>query len=819
MGKKPDGTPYVEYYLTMHLSFCRGPVDRWSGLEVKDKQLFEDDERYTENTKISVNEPDLFGGHLREGGLVGDVYFMNGSGGQKSPQAMADRVSLTPDTMPGYRGIVSLFLCGNDNSGAKGFAVGCNTPQVPSIYGRFARASRQLENNVAIVPSFEGEWHDSNAANIIYECLVHKDLMNGAESQIDIPAMNYAAQVLHDEEFGMSLLWNATGSIESFVQEVLEHINGVIYFNPYTGKLVLKLLRDDYDPNALPELGPDNCFVKTFRRPLWGETINEIVLTYTDARNEETRSVTYQDLGNIAMQGSVVSETRDMRGIRSRKLANKVCARELRVASTPLASATIETNRSVRKADGTPYLPGDVFKLTYPLHNISTLVMRVLEVDWGTVDDSKITMKCVEDVFGLDYAEWKTPPDTTWEPPGKDPDDPLFDTVEYLFRATPASLVRTRAPVRASDRDDFLNDDLYNQIAINTYILPTDAQFDLNHYIAYRPSVNSLGEEEFVSVGEKRPVGHTSLAESIGQAVKTNIMINPMIGPGDWPKKGFLGMFIGEDEFTDELFVFEEYLGEGQWRVRRGVLDTIPALGWPKDTRIIVHSNSYDGYDWSTRFAEHAERYKFRFRTSEGLGSFTNEVTTQRPPRPYLPYRPANVKIETTMFGKEDQSQKLVPDDYDMFKKEHVPRDWVLRCSWSRRNRNAEDQVWLAWDDPDVPPETGQTTEIIILAGDEEVDRITGLTGTFYDLDLIEHTARYTKLKLKFVSRRPHPDVPEGLESLQGITIDLELYMKGYGSDWDYLWGGWPEGTVLTEIEDVELMGRLPTAAAIVESD
>ena len=341
MGKKPDGTPYVEYYISQHISYCRGPVDALRGFKAKDKHVIDVEDNYFSNAKISINKPDLYGGHLREGGIVGDIYFLNGGGGQEVPEALAKRCERPVNRMPGFRGIVSFFLCGNDDSGAKGIAVACNSPQVPAFEARLQRKSEQLDNNHKVIVYEDDQnrnWHDSNPANIIFECLVHKDLMNGKQNMIDVPSFEDGADVFNDESFGLSLLWTATSPVEDFIQEILNHVNALLFFNPYTGKLTLKLLRNDYDRNALGEIGPDICTVKTFRRPLWGETTNEIVLNWTNPVNEEKESITFQDLANIAMQREVVSETRDLRGIRNKVLANKVCARELRLAASPLAT-------------------------------------------------------------------------------------------------------------------------------------------------------------------------------------------------------------------------------------------------------------------------------------------------------------------------------------------------------------------------------------------------------------------------------------------------------------------------------------------------
>lgn len=67
-----------------------------------------------------------------------------------------------------------------------------------------------------------------------------------------------------------------------------------------------------------------------------------------------------------------------------------------------------------------------------------------------------------------------------------------------------------------------------------------------------------------------------------------------------------------------------------------------------------------------------------------------------------------------------------------------------------------------------------------------EIARISGLTGTSFDLDIYDYTMQFEDLAIQVMSER------DGLESLQGVVIDLSLYIKGYGSDWGYAWGGWP---------------------------
>lgn len=806
MGKKGGGTPYIDYYISMHLGFCHGPVDELVGLTIKDKEIFEDGQSYSAQTHFDINKPELFGGNLREGGLVGRVHYMPGRANQISPDDLASRVNLDALDMPAYRGISSLFFCGNDKSGMKGFKVGSNQPTVPGIYARMRRASTTLSNNVAIIPSPDGIRLNGNPANMVHECLVNTSWgMGGVPSQFYEPSFQECASTLFDENFGLSLLWSGQSEIETFIQEILNHIQALYFFNPFTGKAHLRLIRGDYDPETIPEIGPEVAKLDTFRRPLWGETINEIVLSWTNPENEEEETVTYQDLANIAMQGEVVSETRGFKGIRDAELAAEVCSRELRTASAPLASATIEIDRNYHK-----FLPGDVFRFRWPKYNIENVIFRIMEIDWGTVSDSKITLKCVEDVFGLPYAVFDPPPPTEWKPPVQDPNGPEMEVVQMVFRAAPLSQINPIAEQVGFE----LNDDLYNQIVINTYLLPTDDQFDLVTYIPHRPGVDTLGNADWLPLGEMSPQGHTTLKTGIGQDVHTRIVLNEQIGHGDGPQVGYVAFFVGESEFYDEWFVFEEYHGDREWTIRRGVLDTVPHE-WPSGTQVIIMSESYDGYDPSDRFADTSELYKVQIRTSLGLSDLdlTPQIGTNRPDRPYRPYRPANVKVEATMFGTEDQSQDVDQTDGDIVDDLHVPREWEIRCTWSRRNRWSEDNVYLAWDAGDVPPEVGQTTTIIFKVGSVETSRITGLTGTEHTFNIVATTETFTRMSMKFISER------DGLESLQGIEIGLELYLKGYGSDWDYLWGGWPSDFALTIIEDNAARGIRPQTDANVDTD
>lgn len=796
-SKKKKGTPYVDYFISMHYGVCHGPIDELVDIVVKEKSVLDEGQTFVTEANFSVDKPDLFGGSLREGGFVGQVHWLPGTSDQSCPPALAERLGDVPDNLPGFRDYGSIFFYGNQGSGARGFEVGSNIASVPPIWLRVRRASRQLATNQPIL--YRDGYYHSNPMSIIYECLTDAVWgMSGSPNLVNVPNFTAVAQVLAEENFGLTLTWTRQQSIEDFVQIILNHINGCLYYNPYVGKMEVKLFRKDYDVDELEEIGPDNAELRSFRRPLWGETVNEIIVKWTDPKTKEMNSVTYQDLANIAMQGQVVSQTNEYPGIRNEELAGIVCARDLASSSTPLATASIRVNRRKVKL-----LPGQVFKFTWPKdgYDIGMVVMRVIDVDWGTPDNSWITISAIEDIFGTPLATYMEPEPPAWEPPGKDPDSPIFETMEMLFRSIPYSML---APL-AADGEAELSDDLYNQIVIGTFLLPRADQPDIKSYELYRPGVNSGGEAAYDFLGEMWPTGHLKLIEDIPQAVESVITLPEPTG-GPWPREGAIGMLLqpsgqrisysyspGYAEHYEEMILFQEYLGDGKWRVLRGLMDTVP-LPWKVNDRMVIITDSYNGYDTSERFADQVEQFRFKIRTSLGISTQDFDRVTSRVDRPYRPYRPANVRVGVTMFGVEDQSQNT-PQTPVWIDDDHVPRQWQINITWSHRNRKMEDNVFMRWDAASVPPEDGQTTEVIVMDRGYIVERISGLTGTSYTLNIEATTARLERLTIKVVSRR------NGLESLQGIEIGLYLYIKGFGSDWGYMWGGWPENPYLTDID------------------
>ena len=125
---------------------------------------------------------------------------------------------------------------------------------------------------------------DMNPAHIIRECLTDKEWgMGYTDADIDDAAFTVAADTLYAEQLGISILWQRENTIEAFVQDIVRHIDAALYVDRRTGKFVLKLIRNDYDPNTLITLGPDQIErVENYKRPAFGDLVNSVTTIYDD---------------------------------------------------------------------------------------------------------------------------------------------------------------------------------------------------------------------------------------------------------------------------------------------------------------------------------------------------------------------------------------------------------------------------------------------------------------------------------------------------------------------------------------------------------
>lgn len=592
---------------------------------------------------------------------------------------------------------------------------------------------------------------DANPAHIIFECLTNTDWGMGASPTIcDIASFESAAVVLLFERFGLSLVWSNQTTIEAFVSEILDHIQAMLFVNPRTGLLTLKLVRDDYDVETLRELTPDNANMPKFQRVAWGEITNEVVVTWTNPENEQEETVQIQDNAAIAAQGGIVSDSRNYYGIRSAALAMAIAARDLRTASTPLASCEVELDRKAWDL-----LPGDVVKVSWPEHGLNAVPMRVGPVNYGKPGDPKITASLIEDIFSYATTDYSVPPSSEWQDDDVTPapmtNSKVF-TVPSFFAANYLPLVGTGLP-------DIEYPEVVGGILASS---PNAVAYDV---YGQRVAVDGTAYDSAITTNTV--AGRALLTTALSRAATTEFVgFSDTIGQVQPAQNVFA--FIGGDSLTDdecEIALVAEVTGNS-YTLKRGILDTVPRV-WPVGTPVYFIDLTSKVSDLVVRSDAEAVTFKLLSRTVGGILAVEDapDLTGTLNGRPHYPLRPSNVKVNGVSFASVDIAA-LDP----------VP------VTWSNRNRTLENSQVVYWDDATVVPETGQTTKIELLtAAGVPITSFTGLTGTSYNI-AASAFAGNTNCFIRVSSQR------DGFDSLQ--FTDINVYSDGSGGTGESGGGG-----------------------------
>jgi hypothetical protein len=749
-GKKGGGKRrVVDYHIDLHYGICWGPVD--SVEEVRFKEFVGWSGSASANTTISVDEPDLFGGNDSEGGIRGKIEVLLGGAAQVLSNVLAGYLGLTGATAPGYRGITSIWL--HDGGGGRGFMIGQNNPFIPEIDVRVARYPKPPALNAAIAVIGE----DANPIHMIFDIYTNSDWgMGWPASAFNLTTWNAVAQVIYDEGLGLSMMWVQPGQIEKFVSEIQDHIQAAIYTDQQTGLIEIKLFRNDYDLNTVPVFDPDNCTIDNYERRALEDTINEIVVTYTDPENEQDATVTLQDLANIAAQnGLIKSEGRNYYGVRNAALAWELGERDLRASSYPLFSCDVLTDRS-----GRTIAPGSVIKLVWPEEGITAMAMRVMNVSRGRKDAGQVILKCVEDIWGLDRAVFDIPPTTLWNDTLVDPTD--FAQTSAFTLPYPALSANGISTAYADVYVGLLAQQGDGGVT-SSYVLTTETTDPAGGIITR--NFTGFLQAPFGSLAVDFVAEPTT---ALADADFFNLI-------GDIvPATGQL-FYIGDttDDTINEIVLLTAH-SAGVWTVARGLYDTVPR-DWPTGTELWHVPLDLSSVDPIIRTAGAPVSYWLRPRTRAGTlpqGS-ASELVYAPSERPHLPFRPANVAVAgDSGFGLLDLG------DYSLLGP-------TVTVTWSNRNRTMEDSIALLWDEPNVSPEAGQTTTIRVFdLSDNLVVEYAGLTGTSFDMtsaDLV--STGESQLVIRVLSDNG------GLESLQAFERRIDITVAGYGFGYGQSYG------------------------------
>lgn len=802
-----DERKVYDYLASVDYGISHGPLDSINEIIIKDKSAFVGP--VTEASVSWVSKKKLFGGDDGEGGIRGNIEFYMGTWDQGMSPELAARHGDTPDNLPGYRGISHVFFRGEKSkvddsvdedilddprlalmlffppiafsviasirSASHGFRWTSNNPYMPSVGFRVTRQPKGLTENTIYpitgidengdyIVAQEGDAFDddgnfdptkapdANPAAIIYEILTNPDWGRGhLPAAVNIDSFNEAAATLKDENFGLSLALYGQDEIENYIKEILDHIKGALYQDPATGLWELKLIRGDYDADTLPTLDETNSEFLDIKTRGWGETVNQITVTYTDPVSEEDESVIAQNLANIAIQGGVLSDTRDYYGIRNPYLAKKVAERDVIEASATLTSFKAKVNREAFNLK-----PAGVVKVNWSDEGIENMPCRITNIDYGSAKDRTITIELIEDIFGEADAEGvvsiSEPPPAPVAPTPTEPSEALTMTAPL------PSIIRSGVSFEDLDQNYpqsaamfFARDEIggtVNYDVVSETVLPSGATIE--SAVTNFPPVRSVTLSSDI-VAEAESVMPASLfnAMTLGETESGQLFL------------------LGDSEANHELVMLDTYDDQTEeWTVARGIYDTVPR-DWAAGTRMWRYFGTADQIDPSERFAGDTVTYKLLpvFPTTqlepEDASGFPFTLTE----RPHAPFRPANVQIEGNGFGGPQYLS--------------APYPTTIEHTWANRDRTSEDVVASRWTDGNVTPETGQTTTIRFrdsIGGVLEFEA-TGLTGTSYNLDP-NNLFQFRYYDVEFWAVR------DGIESIMAASRPLEIRRIGYGHNY-----------------------------------
>lgn len=456
-----------------------------------------------------------------------------------------------------------------------------------------------------------------NGAHIIYQCLTDPQWAMGYPTSSVGESFESAADVLHAEGFGLCLLWNQQEEIGAFVRTVLDHVGGILYTDPQTGKFELTLLRADYDPDDLDVFDETNIVsLDGFQRVAYADTKNEITVVHRDVVSNKDVPITVHNLANIQAQGAVVGETKQYPGLPTAALAARVAQRDLMAASTPLAKASMTVNR-----EGWNLRPGSVFKLNWPKLGLSAVVMRVLAIDSGTLRDGTITADIAEDVFGLPTNSYVVQEPSGWVAPDTQPAlIELQQVVEIPYR----TLVSETGPADLA----LLDEDAAFFCAVA--VAPNSTAIGLDVY-------SRVGAADFLQNGTGVFVPTGTLQASLSLTA-TSVVLDDAVDLDDVEVDSLA--IIGTGRLAEWVKVEAVDEGTQTITIARGVLDTVPQLH-AAGTRIYFDDASAapDEVERAT-----GETVDFKLATLStggdlefGLAVTVTAVAAQRQFRPYPP--------------------------------------------------------------------------------------------------------------------------------------------------------------------------------------
>lgn len=385
--------------------------------------------------RFYINKRELYGGDELggNGGISGWVKFYSGSDDQTADGYLSTHIG--SDNISGYRGICYLvfehFYLGNSTS----------IKPISIVTRRYPKAHGYNYQQYEVVQE------DANPAFMALEILTNSDWGLGVpREQINTQSFDLAAENMFNESMGISMLLDTQRSWKDVLHEIERHTQGMIRENPKTGQIEYKLIRNDYNVEELPRIdGSVYEAVTDMNRGSIATKHTKYIVKYTDrTANYDERTVAAQNLGLFNEKQNFSTVTGEYAGFTRAELAQRAAEREVINLSVNLSQVTLTCNRKAYDLN-----IADAVVLEMPEYNFPPTVMRVMDIDLGTLTKGKIKLVLLQDIFGYTGSIYNDDQKTNWNDVSAPPED-----IENVLLLEAPRVMGSNAVLVAADKQN-----------------------------------------------------------------------------------------------------------------------------------------------------------------------------------------------------------------------------------------------------------------------------------------------------------------------------------------------------------------------------
>ena len=408
-----------EYYLGLDMGLCLGDQVTMTEIWMDEERVWTGTTSDTSVTTGAIDSPELFGGHKGGGGWTGPFKFYPGSIPQTANAYIQGLVGAA--NVPGYTGVAHIVFEANYIGESNNLR-------------KMAFTLQKYTNDLAL-SNFGKIGDDMNPMEAVYQICVDPWIGLGlGTSSLDLANFLEVGEVLYAEGNGVSVQVTTSKQGKDILKEILRQIDAIMYQDPTTGLLRVKLIRADYDIETIPYYGENDVIqVRNFTKTAWEDVTAQVKVSFPNRDKESSQVAISQDMATAAMVGRMKTVNMSFPFCYSATTANFIASRERAQQSVPLFQMTLEMNRNAYTLK-----PGDVFKIAWPEYGIDDLVMRVQKHDLGELLNNKIVVNAIQDSFAIGTVLFAPPAESLWVAPITSPvaitEWSLIDTPFFFAR-------------------------------------------------------------------------------------------------------------------------------------------------------------------------------------------------------------------------------------------------------------------------------------------------------------------------------------------------------------------------------------------------